>query len=187
MRFPSHPPATNQPAPSPHLSRPRRREVDALGMSVIYRSLCSIGDRVSAGWDLGQDGYVCSCNCVRFQVVYPLLPKFAQPAWNHAAGPKTVFFWAPTIKWVLIGAGLADLARPANKLSVYQVPLLLRNSILDHPSLVERSPAGHWEHLDTLLPSDHPRQLLPRQRELLRRLHWACAVAPGFQLSAQPS
>lgn len=44
-----------------------------------------------------------------------------QPAWNHPAGPKTVFFWAPTIKWALVGAGLADLARPAEKLSVYQV------------------------------------------------------------------
>jgi len=20
--------------------------------------------------------------------------------WNHPAGPKTVFFWAPTMKWV---------------------------------------------------------------------------------------
>ncbi|KAH7697908.1 Protein F53F10.3 [Aphelenchoides avenae] len=66
--------------------------------SVLYRSLCRIGDKV----------------------VYPVLPKFAQPAWNHPAGPKTVFFWAPTIKWVLVGAGLADLARPAEKLSVYQ-------------------------------------------------------------------
>ncbi|VDM39081.1 unnamed protein product [Toxocara canis] len=54
------------------------------------------------------------------QVVYPFLPQFAKPAWNHPAGPKTVFFWAPTIKWCLVCAGLADLARPANKLSVYQ-------------------------------------------------------------------
>ena len=53
--------------------------------------------------------------------MYPLLPTFARPAWNHPAGPKTVFFWAPTIKWCLVGAGLADLARPADKLSVYQV------------------------------------------------------------------
>lgn len=55
------------------------------------------------------------------QAVYPLLPAFAKPAWNHPAGPKTVFFWAPTIKWCLVAAGLADLARPANKLSAYQV------------------------------------------------------------------
>src|ERR1700744_5573780 len=67
--------------------------------SMVYRSLCRFGDRV----------------------IYPILPPFARPAWNHPAGPKTVFFWAPTIKWILVGAGLADLARPAEKLSIPQV------------------------------------------------------------------
>uniref|UniRef100_A0AC35TZS5 Mitochondrial pyruvate carrier n=1 Tax=Rhabditophanes sp. KR3021 TaxID=114890 RepID=A0AC35TZS5_9BILA len=66
--------------------------------SALYKSICRVGDKV----------------------VYPLLPSFAKPAWNHAAGPKTVFFWAPTIKWCLVGAGLADLARPADKLSLSQ-------------------------------------------------------------------
>ncbi|KAI6182971.1 Mitochondrial pyruvate carrier [Aphelenchoides bicaudatus] len=67
-------------------------------MSVIYKSLCRVGDKV----------------------IYPILPSFARSAWNHDAGPKTVFFWAPTIKWALVGAGLADLARPAEKLSISQ-------------------------------------------------------------------
>ncbi|GJE98532.1 UPF0041-domain-containing protein [Phanerochaete sordida] len=39
---------------------------------------------------------------------------------NHPAGPKTVFFWAPMMKWCLVAAGLKDLARPADKLSVPQ-------------------------------------------------------------------
>uniref|UniRef100_W6ND46 Mitochondrial pyruvate carrier n=1 Tax=Haemonchus contortus TaxID=6289 RepID=W6ND46_HAECO len=65
---------------------------------MLYAALCRFGDKV----------------------VYPILPAFAKPAWNHPAGPKTVFFWAPTIKWALVGAGLADLARPAQKLSPYQ-------------------------------------------------------------------
>jgi len=39
---------------------------------------------------------------------------------NHPAGPKTVFFWAPLMKWALVAAGLKDLARPAEKLSVSQ-------------------------------------------------------------------
>lgn len=39
---------------------------------------------------------------------------------NHPAGPKTVFFWAPLMKWCLVGAGLKDLARPPEKLSVSQ-------------------------------------------------------------------
>ncbi|ETN72352.1 hypothetical protein RB195_007816 [Necator americanus] len=70
---------------------------------VLYRTLCKIGDKV----------------------VYPLLPGFAKASWNHPAGPKTVFFWAPTIKWGLVIAGFADLARPANKLSASQNTALM--------------------------------------------------------------
>ncbi|KAI0779990.1 hypothetical protein C8Q74DRAFT_1262474 [Fomes fomentarius] len=36
------------------------------------------------------------------------------------AGPKTVFFWAPVMKWCLVAAGLKDLSRPADKLSISQ-------------------------------------------------------------------
>uniref|UniRef100_A0A183C2R2 Mitochondrial pyruvate carrier n=1 Tax=Globodera pallida TaxID=36090 RepID=A0A183C2R2_GLOPA len=66
--------------------------------SALYRTLCKLGDTF----------------------VYPILPATAKPVWNHAAGPKTVFFWAPTIKWVIVVAGLADLTRPADKLSLRQ-------------------------------------------------------------------
>ena len=30
------------------------------------------------------------------------VPKKLRPLWEHEAGPKTVFFWAPAIKWVSI-------------------------------------------------------------------------------------
>ncbi|KAH8996953.1 mitochondrial pyruvate carrier [Lactarius hatsudake] len=39
---------------------------------------------------------------------------------NHPAGPKTVFFYAPLMKWCLVAAGVKDLARPADKLSASQ-------------------------------------------------------------------
>ncbi|CCM05692.1 uncharacterized protein FIBRA_07923 [Fibroporia radiculosa] len=39
---------------------------------------------------------------------------------NHPAGPKTVFFWGPMMKWCLVAAGIKDLSRPAEKLSVSQ-------------------------------------------------------------------
>ncbi|KIM32018.1 hypothetical protein M408DRAFT_242211 [Serendipita vermifera MAFF 305830] len=39
---------------------------------------------------------------------------------NHPAGPRTVFFWAPMMKWCLVAAGISDLKRPAEKLSVSQ-------------------------------------------------------------------
>lgn len=40
--------------------------------------------------------------------------------WNHPAGPKTIHFWAPAMKWGLVVAGLSDLKRPADKISVSQ-------------------------------------------------------------------
>ncbi|KAJ6466894.1 mitochondrial pyruvate carrier [Mycena sanguinolenta] len=49
---------------------------------------------------------------------------------NHPAGPKTVFFWAPLSKWVLVGAGLKDLSRPADKLSVSQNVALAATSLI---------------------------------------------------------
>ena len=38
----------------------------------------------------------------------------------HGTGPKTVFFWAPMMKWCLVLAGVKDLSRPADKLSMSQ-------------------------------------------------------------------
>ncbi|XP_043928292.1 mitochondrial pyruvate carrier 2-like [Protopterus annectens] len=53
-----------------------------------------------------------------------LLPAKMRPFYNHPAGPKTVFFWAPIMKWGLVIAGLADLTRPADKLSTAQSGVL---------------------------------------------------------------
>ncbi|CAO3608843.1 unnamed protein product [Mucor hiemalis] len=39
---------------------------------------------------------------------------------NSPAGPKTIHFWAPTFKWGLVIAGLSDLKRPADQLSLSQ-------------------------------------------------------------------
>ncbi|OAF64931.1 Mitochondrial pyruvate carrier 2 [Intoshia linei] len=49
-----------------------------------------------------------------------LVPRKLQPLWKHPAGPQTIFFWAPTFKWCLVGAGVADYTRPAEKLSLPQ-------------------------------------------------------------------
>ncbi|KAF0026584.1 hypothetical protein F2P81_021321 [Scophthalmus maximus] len=53
-----------------------------------------------------------------------MLPAKLRPLYNHPAGPKTVFFWAPMFKWGLVGAGLADMTRPAEKLSTSQSAVL---------------------------------------------------------------
>ncbi|VDD83593.1 unnamed protein product [Mesocestoides corti] len=65
------------------------------------------------------------------------VPTSLQPFWNHPAGPKTVFFWAPTFKWGLVIAGIADLRRPVEKVSVFQsTALALTGLIWSRYSLV---------------------------------------------------
>ncbi|KAI9266393.1 mitochondrial pyruvate carrier [Helicostylum pulchrum] len=39
---------------------------------------------------------------------------------NSPAGPKTIHFWAPTFKWGIVIAGLSDLQKPADQLSLSQ-------------------------------------------------------------------
>ncbi|BFZ09795.1 hypothetical protein BsWGS_12834 [Bradybaena similaris] len=48
------------------------------------------------------------------------VPPKLKPLWDHPAGPKTIFFWSPFAKWTLVIAGLGDMTRPAEKLSVRQ-------------------------------------------------------------------
>ncbi|KAB0789956.1 hypothetical protein PPYR_04002 [Photinus pyralis] len=59
-----------------------------------------------------------------------LIPTKFQPVWNHPAGPKTVFFWAPTFKWGLVIAGISDLQRPAEKISLAQTSALAATGVI---------------------------------------------------------
>ncbi|XP_014772439.1 mitochondrial pyruvate carrier 2 [Octopus bimaculoides] len=59
-----------------------------------------------------------------------LVPPRMVPLWNHPAGPKTIFFWAPAFKWSLVIAGLGDLSRPAEKLSVTQSTALTATGLI---------------------------------------------------------
>ncbi|XP_061735223.1 mitochondrial pyruvate carrier 2b [Nerophis ophidion] len=59
-----------------------------------------------------------------------ILPAKLRPLYNHPAGPKTVFFWAPVFKWGLVAAGLADMTRPADKLSASQSGVLTATGLI---------------------------------------------------------
>ncbi|XP_033105305.1 mitochondrial pyruvate carrier 2-like [Anneissia japonica] len=62
-----------------------------------------------------------SSTLARFdQRIQDALPEKLRGLWNHPAGLKTIHFWAPSWKWALVIAGLADLARPPEALSVRQ-------------------------------------------------------------------
>ncbi|PXF46814.1 Mitochondrial pyruvate carrier 3 [Gracilariopsis chorda] len=60
--------------------------------------------------------------------------------WEHPAGLKTVFFWAPTMKWGLVYASLSDMKRPVENVSIPQCTVLAmtgmvwtRYSFVIHP------------------------------------------------------
>ncbi|KAI5090187.1 hypothetical protein C0J45_20322 [Silurus meridionalis] len=59
-----------------------------------------------------------------------MLPPKLRPMYNHPAGPKTVFFWAPVFKWGLVFAGFSDLTRPPEKLSVSQSCVLTATGVI---------------------------------------------------------
>ncbi|PIK36560.1 Brain protein 44 [Apostichopus japonicus] len=58
------------------------------------------------------------------------IPEKFRPLWNHPAGMKTIFFWAPTFKWCLVIAGIADYTRPAEKLSWRQSGALCTTGVI---------------------------------------------------------
>lgn len=44
----------------------------------------------------------------------------ARQFWHHPAGPKTIHFWAPTFKWGISIANVADFKRPVEQVSYPQ-------------------------------------------------------------------
>lgn len=72
--------------------------------SRLYRGLVGVADRV--------------------------VPASLRPMWEHEAGPKTIFFWAPAMKWGLVIASLSDLSRPVEKLSVGQTASLAATGVI---------------------------------------------------------
>jgi len=64
------------------------------------------------------------------RIADPFVPSKLRPLWEHPAGPKTVFFWAPGFKWCLVIAGLGDINRPADKLSAKQAGALAATGVI---------------------------------------------------------
>ncbi|CAO3652016.1 unnamed protein product [Mucor hiemalis] len=69
----------------------------------------------------------------QFAVTKSVFRKFI----DSPAGPKTIHFWAPAMKWCLVFAGIGDMQRPAEKLSLTQnVSLMLTGLIWSRYSMV---------------------------------------------------
>lgn len=58
----------------------------------------------------------------RFQsaLTGPSVPKVISSFSAHPAGPFTIFFWAPTSKWMLSGANMLNLDKPTDTISLAQ-------------------------------------------------------------------
>ncbi|KAI0468948.1 hypothetical protein F4859DRAFT_516694 [Xylaria cf. heliscus] len=50
--------------------------------------------------------------------------------WESPVGFKTVHFWAPVMKWAIVIAGIGDLGRPAEKLSLTQNVALTATGVI---------------------------------------------------------
>lgn len=58
------------------------------------------------------------------------LPAGVKGFMGHAAGPFTIFFWAPTFKWAITFSNIGDLQKPAEKISPYQQVAIFATGLL---------------------------------------------------------
>jgi mitochondrial pyruvate carrier 2 len=60
----------------------------------------------------------------------PSMPSFVKSISEHAAGPFTIFFWAPTSKWMLSGANLMNVDKPTDTISLAQTCALTATGVI---------------------------------------------------------
>ncbi|XP_028166272.1 mitochondrial pyruvate carrier 2-like isoform X2 [Ostrinia nubilalis] len=58
------------------------------------------------------------------------VPSKLRPLWEHEAGPKTIFFWAPAFKWALVLTSIDDFRRPLDKVSTSQSATLAATGLI---------------------------------------------------------
>ena len=69
-------------------------------------------------------GVLFSSNKMKAALSGPSVPSFIRSFSSHPAGPFTIFFWAPTSKWLLSGANMLNLDKPTNSISLAQTTAL---------------------------------------------------------------
>lgn len=68
--------------------------------------------------------------CFIISSVDRFVPNLLRPFWESETGPKTIFFWAPLMKWGLIFAGFSDFNRPTNTISIPQSAALAASGLI---------------------------------------------------------
>ena len=69
-------------------------------------------------------GLVAAAKPLRALFGKPNVPAPIRNVMTHAAGPLTVFFWAPTSKWLFSVNNIKDLNKPVEKISLAQMGAL---------------------------------------------------------------
>eukprot|EP01061_Rhynchopus_euleeides_P017347 TRINITY_DN2882_c0_g1_i1.p1 TRINITY_DN2882_c0_g1~~TRINITY_DN2882_c0_g1_i1.p1 ORF type:complete len:250 (+),score=90.73 TRINITY_DN2882_c0_g1_i1:123-872(+) len=93
------------------------------GFDVSREDLIKVGAGVAAaGLGLGFS--------TRIQQGLAGLSEGAKAVVLHPAGPFTIFFWAPTTKWLLSVSNLIDYNRPVDKISTSQQLALLSTGVI---------------------------------------------------------
>mmetsp|Transcript_16354 Transcript_16354/g.40297 ORF Transcript_16354/g.40297 Transcript_16354/m.40297 type:complete len:303 (-) Transcript_16354:85-993(-) len=84
----------------------------------------------SAGLFLGAAGTGSRASADRWGAMAASFGQRFRAFLNHPAGPRTVFFWAPTMKWGLVIAGIGDMKRPVEKVSLPQNAALAATGVI---------------------------------------------------------
>ena len=71
-----------------------------------------------------------SSNKMKALLSHQSVPSFIKTVSLHPAGPFTVFFWAPTSKWLLSGANMLNLDKPTDTISLAQTVALTCTGVI---------------------------------------------------------
>jgi mitochondrial pyruvate carrier 2 len=107
----------------------RAIEYKIANVPTAAKELKELGQKVAMG-GVVLAGTLLSSNKIKAVMSTPSVPGFIRKAVEHPAGPFTVFFWAPTSKWLLSGANLANLDKPTDTISMAQTVALTATGVI---------------------------------------------------------
>ena len=61
---------------------------------------------------------------------FGFIPQSIKSFLAHPAGPFTIFFWAPTFKWMITISNIGDLEKPAHLISANQQIAIFATGII---------------------------------------------------------
>ncbi|CAM9428693.1 unnamed protein product [Ectocarpus fasciculatus] len=113
-------------------------QVNQLRRSVEYK-LANVPDAAKDLMLIGQKAALAGAGVVgtlvgaaplQRMLTAPSSPAFVRNISTHAAGPFTIFFWAPTSKWLLSGANMLNLNKPTDTISLAQTVALTATGVI---------------------------------------------------------